>query len=340
MKKITQILIITFVTLLLLSCSKSPVLTVHGQTMGTWYTVKVYGVESESATEKLQSAIDAALSKINTSVNRYNPESEISHFNTSLDNTVFPVSDDFMRVARVSEKIYKESKGTFDPTVKRLVELWGFGDHGLETMPSKNELEDVLKHVGFEKLQLTEKGISKKDPLTQLDFSAIAKGYGVDLVLEEVQALGYENILVEIGGDIRVKGRNGNKAWRIGIALPSDDNIRNENISESVELREMACATSGDYQQFYIKNGERFTHLIDPKTGYPIRHEVTSVTVLAENCMLADACATAAIVLGLDKGLEFIDSIEGVEAYFIYRDRDEMRSKKSSKWEELLGSRE
>jgi thiamine biosynthesis lipoprotein len=212
--------------------------------MGTWYTVKVYGVQDEHAGEKLQLAIDTALSKINTSVNTYNPESEISQFNVNVENSVFPVSSDFMRVAKVAEKINTQSQGAFDPTVKRLVELWGFGDNGVDTRPTENELKDVLKHVGFEKLQLNESGIIKNDPFTQLDFAAIAKGYGVDLVLEEIELLGYENILVEIGGEVRVKGTNGNKPWRIGIAVPTADNVGNAQAKGSIELKDLSSFVS------------------------------------------------------------------------------------------------
>lgn len=324
--------IITFIMLISFSCSKIPLLTIYGQTMGTWYTVKVHGIKNDDTKVELQQAIDSALNKINTSVNTYNPKSEISEFNAFSTKGVYTVSNDFMRVTRVAEQIYKNSQGAFDPTVKRLVELWGFGDNGVDLRPTEAELKLALGHVGFDKLQICDAGIIKNDPLTQLDFSAIAKGYGVDLVLEEIERLGYDNILVEIGGEVRVKGRNGTKPWRIGIAVPSGDNVANANANESIELCDMACATSGDYQQFYIENGVRYTHLINPKTGYPIRHEVTSVTVLAKNCMLADACATAAIVLGLDKGLEFIESMDDVEAYFIYRDGDKMKTVSSLGW--------
>jgi FAD:protein FMN transferase len=166
----------------------------------------------------------------------------------------------------------------------------------------------------------------------QLDFSAIAKGFGVDLVMEEIELLGYENILVEIGGEVRTKGKRAGKFWRIGIAVPDENNIGNKQTAEAISLKDIACATSGDYQQFYIEEGERYTHLIDPKTGYPIKHEVTSVTVVAESCMLADAAATAAIVLGKTKGLAFIESLEGVEALFIYREGDLLKSTHSSEW--------
>ncbi|MEA3391808.1 MAG: FAD:protein FMN transferase [Candidatus Marinimicrobia bacterium] len=314
------------------SCSREPLLTLQGSTMGTWYTVKVSGVDSEYDQDRIEMAVNTALTKVNHSLNTYDPDSEISRFNAYNKPGAFPLSEGFMLVSRTAERIYKESNGAFDPTVKELVRLWGFGDNGLSKKPDAEALEGAMKHVGLYKLHLTDIGITKNDPDLQLDYSAIAKGYGVDIVMEELVMLGYKNILVEIGGEIRAKGTRNGKPWRIGIAIPDENNIGNQRSSETIILNNMSCATSGDYQQFYEEEGERYSHLIDPKTGYPIKHDVTSVTVVAKNCMLADAAATAAIVLGKTKGLEFIESLEGVEAFFIYRDGDFLNSVHTSGW--------
>jgi thiamine biosynthesis lipoprotein len=330
---IFKIAILLLVMILVSACAKKPFLTIQGQTMGTWYTVKVDGVYTEHEQERIQLAIDVALTKIDQSVNTYNPKSEISKFNTFCEpGGAYPLSEDFMNVARLAEEIYKQSNHAFDPTVKNLVKLWGFGQEGVWKQPSQDTLQTVLEHVGFDKLRLLRNGILKKDPKVQLDFSAIAKGYGVDLVIEQIASIGYENILVEIGGEVRVKGTRHGKPWRIGIAIPDEMNIGNERTSGSIILRDKACATSGDYQQYFIEAGEKYSHLIDPKTGYPIKHDVTSVTVIADNCMLADACATAAIVLGREKGMEFIESMAGVEAYFIYRVGDKLKTLESTGW--------
>ncbi len=157
--------------------------------------------------------------------------------------------------------------------------------------------------------------------------------------MDEINLLGYENILVEIGGEVRAKGKRNGKSWRIGIAVPDENNIGNKQTVEAISLKDMACATSGDYQQFYIEDGERYTHLIDPTTGYPIKHEVTSVTVVAESCMLADAAATAAIILGKTKGLEFIESLEGVEAFFIYLEDNFLKRAVTSGWTPATGNK-
>jgi len=332
------ILLLLLIIFALSSCSQEPLLTLQGSTMGTWYTVKISGVDSEHDQDRIEIAINTALAKVNHSLNTYDPKSEISRFNVYDEPLAFPASESFMIVSRTAEHIYKESNGAFDPTVKELVRLWGFGDSGISKKPNAEALEGAMKHVGLYKLHLTDMGITKNDPALQLDYSAIAKGYGVDVVLEELVLLGYKNILVEIGGEVRAKGKRNGKPWRIGIAIPDEKNIGNEQTAEVVILNNMACATSGDYQQFYEEEGERYSHLINPKTGYPIKHEVTSVTVVTENCMLADAAATAAIVLGKTKGLEFIESLDSVEAFFIYREEDLLKTVSSSGWKEVTGN--
>lgn len=330
---ILKISILFIILFLLSNCSKESLFTIRGQTMGTWYTVKVEGVNTPHEQERIQLAIEVALTKIDQSVNIYNPQSEISKFNAFQElGGAYPLSEDFMKIAELSKLIYERSDHAFDPTVKNIVKLWGFGQDGLLRKPLQDTLNAALEHVGFDKLRVFRNGILKKDTKLELDFSAIAKGYGVDLVMEQIALKGYENILVEIGGEVRVKGTRNGRPWRIGIAVPDDENIGNKRASGSIELSNMACATSGDYQQYFIEEGQKYSHLIDPKTGYPIKHEVTSVTVIADNCMLADACATAAIVLGKGNGLAFIESMEGVEAYFIYRDGDKLKTVESSGW--------
>ena len=335
MKPTKRIILFYFVIFLLISCSQKPMLTFKGRTMGTWYTVKVSGVSLEEDQDRIEAVITTALIKVNLGLNTYDPESEISLFNDYNKADVFSISNEFMLVSQTAEYIYERSNGAFDPTVKELVRLWGFGDKGLNKKPDPKELEATMEHVGMNKLRILEEGILKLNPELKLDYSAIAKGFGVDVVLEELVLLGYENILVEIGGEVRTKGSRNGKPWRIGIAVPDENNIGNQQSAETIILNNRACATSGDYQQFYEEEGERYSHLINPKTGYSIKHDVTSVTVIADNCMLADASATAAIVLGKIKGLEFIESLEGVEAVFIYREANILKTVVSSGWEKV-----
>ncbi|MDD3095736.1 MAG: FAD:protein FMN transferase [bacterium] len=336
MPKKTSLLFAGFCSLLALvllaACSAEPLVQFRGQTMGTFYTVKIAGKTNPGEQAELQQTIDSVLSAVNRSLNRYDKNSEIAAFNRYRRQDPYPVSAEFMEVTRMADQIYRRSCGAFDPTVSPLVRLWGFGDDGAVEAPHPDTLTAALKHVGFKKLQICGDALQKNDPYLELDYSAIAKGYGVDLLAEALQRQGYENVLVEIGGEVRVLGTRSGKAWRLGIAAPEPQ----EGYPAVIDLSNMACATSGDYQQFYMLEGKRYSHLIDPGSGHPIEHELTSVTVIAQNCMLADATATAAIVLGKDKGMAFIESLQGVEAYFIYHDGTELQSIHSSGWNAFL----
>lgn len=318
--------------LFFVACSQEPVLTLEGRTMGTFYTVKIAEELSEDAQMQIQKTIDTVLHNVNQILNRYDPASEISRFNQYRNSEPFQVSDALMSVTKTADFIYRRSEGAFDPTVARLVSLWGFGEEGEIDPPQEAELEAAMQHIGFDKIIIDDKTLSKSDPLLQLDYSAIAKGYGVDRLMESLNGKGFRNVLVEIGGEVRVSGTRHGKLWRIGIADPGEHQHEYRVSETAISLNDMACATSGDYQQFYIFEGERYTHLIDPKTGRPVNHEVTSVTVIAETCMLADAAATAAIVLGKEKGLAFIESLPEVEAYFICHDGNALQSVQSSGW--------
>jgi len=323
--------------LLLSTCSREPLLTFNGQTMGTWYTVKICAKTTEQDQKYIYYNIDMALQQVNRSLNHFDPESEISRFNAYRGTDPYPVSSMFMEVAGVAEQIYHASEGAFDPTVGELVRLWGFGKSDSIRVPLRADIEQALKHVGMHKVRIFENMIVKEDPDVQFDFSAIAKGYGVDVLAQTLYGLGYENLLVEIGGEVRTYGSRNGKPWRIGIAAPDEISHAGQQNVSVINVTNMACATSGDYRQYYEMNGKRYSHLIDPGTGYSIDHELTSVTVTAESCMLADALATAVIVMGKKKGMELIESMENVEALFIYRDKDgNLRSHVSSKWENKL----
>ncbi len=321
---------------LLSGCTQKPVLTLNGQTMGTWYTVKICGAASEHDKERVQMAINTALTRVNQSLNLYDPNSEISRFNAYKKTGAYPLSPQFIYVSSIAESIYAASNGAFDPTVTNLVNLWGFGDTSMLEKPDAEAINNALTHVGMDKIRILKNGILKKDSLVTLNYSAIAKGYGVDELVSEIKMLGYENLLVEVGGEVSAQGTQYGKPWRIGIAKPDEYNIQDQQSTAVITLQDIACATSGDYRQFYEIDGKHYSHLINPKTGYPIEHEVSSVTIIAENCMLADAVATAAIVLGKDDGLAFIESLNGVEALFIYRAGEELLLQASSGWEQYV----
>ncbi len=307
--------------LLLISCTKEPVLTLRGETMGTFYTIKVCGAGTGDEKVRIQTTVDSVLMAVNASLNTYDPESEISKFNDCKKRTVYSFSSHFMYVTEIADSVHKISEGAFDPGISRLVDLWGFGKKSILRIPDSLAISRNRERAGMDNIQILENGILKKDPGLKLDYAAIAKGYGVDVLFRKIQKQGFKNLLVEIGGEVRAGGKCNGRPWQIGIAVPGTDNTGNRNFSGIIALQNMACATSGDYQQFYEFEGKRYSHLINPKTGYPIEHELTSVSVIAEECIFADALATAAIVMGKHKGLKMIESLDGVEAYFIYRDR-------------------
>ncbi|MDD3715623.1 MAG: FAD:protein FMN transferase [Candidatus Marinimicrobia bacterium] len=321
-----------FALVLLAACSAEPLLVFRGQTMGTFYTVKIAGKTDPHKQAEIPNTIDSVLTAVNRSLNRYDKNSEIAAFNRYRGQDFFPVSAAFMEVTRTADQIYRGSGAAFDPTVSRLVRLWGFGDDGAVEAPHPDTLAAALQHVGFNKLKIHGNALQKSDPFLELDYSAIAKGYGVDRLTEALQRRGYENVLVEIGGELRVLGRREGKAWRVAVASPESF----EAYSAVISLNNKACATSGDYRQYYLLEGKRYSHLIDPGTGHPIEHELTSVSVIADNCMLADAVATAAIVMGKEKGMAFVESLQGVEAYFIYHDGTALQSIHSSGWRDFL----
>lgn len=208
-------------------------------------------------------------------------------------------------------------------TVAPLVNAWGFGFKN-KLDPDSIPVDSLLELVGYKKVHLIDGKLLKDDPRIMFDASAIAKGYGVDVVADFLESKGVENYMVEIGGEIRAKGKNNKgKIWRVGIDKPIDDpSSLSREIQDVIELGKGAMATSGNYRQFYIKDGKKYAHTIDPRLGYPVQHSLLSASVIAPDCMTADAYATAFMVLGLEKSIEIVEKDTLMEAYFIYSDND------------------
>lgn len=274
----------------------------QGQTMGPIvYNVKVVVPNSIEETElsHAQSEVQSVLNELNQRMSTYLPDSEISQFNNSQSTDWFVVSADTARVVNRALEISRDTGGAFDVTVKPVVERWNFGAGKKEfTVPTEIEVKELLGRIGYEKLdaRLETPALKKSSPDVQVDLSAIAKGFAVDLVCERLSQLGYENYFVEIGGEVRVLGRKpDNSKWVVGIEQPLPDRRESQN---RVELDSGALATSGDYRNFIEIGGERYTHTIDPKTAMPVQNQMASASVLAEDCMTADAYATALMVLG------------------------------------------
>lgn len=285
-------------------CGKpAEIISLSGNTMGTTYHIKVVRSESLPDVQLLQAEIDLALEKVNDQMSTYRPNSELSLFNQMTRNAQMEVSADTAKVVAEGIELYKITDGALDITLGPLVNLWGFGpDKRPTTIPSKESIAEAESRTGIEYLSLSGNKISKQNPDLYVDLSSIAKGFGVDKIaalLDKYQPQGY---LVEIGGEISLRGtKPDGSLWVIAIEQPGDSAT---GVQQVISPKNMAMATSGDYRNYYEEDGQRFSHLIDPRTGYPIDHRLASVTVLHEESMVADGYATAMMVLGTQASLE------------------------------------
>jgi len=277
----------------------------EGQTMGTTFNIKVSDIPENLDNENLKKAIKALLKKINLSMSTYINDSEISLLNQSKSTQWQEVTPEFYKVLKAALSISELSNGAFDITVGPIVNLWGFGiDSKPFSQPDETKIQVLLNQMGYKHFKLAEYSleIKKLIPNLYMDLSAIAKGYAVDQVSLLLEEQGIANYLVEIGGEIKLKGQNlDKKLWRIAIEKPV---ITDRAIHKVLNISNAAMATSGDYRNYYEENGVRYSHTIDPRTGYPITHNLASVTVVSDSAMIADGLATAIMVLGSEKGYE------------------------------------
>lgn len=283
---------------------KSITLKIIGQTMGTHYQVTWESTPSLPPKSAVVREIEKRLKRVNTLMSTYDPESEISRFNNNSTTKWFPVSAETQMVVAEALSIADQSQGAFDISIGPVVNLWGFGPESRpEKVPSKAQLKKALSGVGYKKVKVREtlSAIQKKTPELKLDLSGIAKGYGVDVIAEYLQGIGIDNYLVDIGGELRAGGLRQGRKWRIVIEVPQ---AGARSPQRTVLVSDLSLATSGDYRNFFVEKGKRYSHMIDPRTGRPIEHSLASVSVLAKNCMQADGLATALMVLGDDIGYE------------------------------------
>jgi len=292
--------------------------------MGTTYHVTVVTGYFGSVSG-LQEKIERRLDEINRSMSPYLKDSEISRFNRFRQvGKEFPISKDFLQVMTVAAQIYRLSEGAWDGTVNPLIDLWGFGRAGrTDRKPPEEKIDALLADVGFDQIEIRDSGaLVKRNAAVSLDLSSIAKGYGVDQLAKLIREAGFADYLVEIGGEVFASGvRPDGRPWRVGINRPTTD-ARFDEVYRVVSLRDQAFATSGDYRSFFLQDGVRYSHIIDPKTGRPVSNGVVSVSIVAENCTLADGLATAVMVMGASKGLEFIDRLDGVQGLSIVESPD------------------
>lgn len=306
-----------------------PYLVLTGQVFGTYYNIRY------QSSQDLETAIAARLEAVNHSLSMFNPQSVISRINRNEDMTADSLVAEVFTVAL---RVYRLSGGAFDITVAPLVNRWGFGTSARDSMAvSQCEIDSLLRLVGMDKVSLTNGSIVKTDRRICLDASAIAKGYACDRVARLLDSCGCINYIVDIGGEVVAKGVNdkGGK-WRIGITKPTDGAGMNEQeLQEVIETNDMAMATSGNYRRFYYAGGEKRSHTIDPRTGRPVQHNLLSATVVAPTCMLADALATACMVLGEEEALSLIDRCGNAACYLIVARGDTMATVLSDNWETM-----
>ena len=300
---------------------KEAVLT--GRTMGTSWRVKVI-ISYFDTSKNLDDAINHRLQEINRSMSLYEKQSEIINFNAHRSSDKFKVSDDFMSVLLTGKRLYEETNGAWDATIRPVVNLWGFGDTGREKkVPNEQSIKQNLSHVSFDSIKILDNNfLVKTDPDMTLDFGSIAKGFGVDEIADLIRSKGYSDFIVEIGGEVYASGaRLDGKHWRIGINMPDKDSDFSD-IYKVIIVSEKAVATSGNYRNFFEKKEKLYSHVIDPRTGMPCDNGVVSVSVIAGSCTYADGLATALMIMGHTEGIDLVDKKKGVECLIIVKEED------------------
>ncbi len=288
-----------------------------GHTMGTTYHVKVV-VEGGGLPTDIETQVQSVLDAVDLSMSTYKPDSELNRLNRHPVGEAFAVSADLWAVLDISATVYTLTNGAFDPTVAPLVDLWGFGpvDTG-DRVPSEAEIEELVAQIGFNKLlrDATRRTVIKSDNL-HLDLSAVAKGYAADKVAHLLREHGIDRYMIEIGGELALSGLNiADEPWRIAIEMPA---LLQGNVQKIIAVTGRGMATSGDYRNYFEKDGRRYSHTIDPRTGKPIIHRLASVTVIAETSAMADALATGFDVLGAERALVIAGEL-GVPVFLLVR---------------------
>ena len=315
---IISILILFFFNIACSANESTRFIIISGETMGTYYRVTVKTAVTPSLV-KVQ--VDSLLEKLNQNLSTYIPSSKISLINSSVDGIVSELPQQFWINLKCCIKWYELSNGYFDPSVMPLVNYWGFGYTPKRSVQEIDSLkvDSIMAFVGLDqwKVNIQKKQVSKQDKRQQLDFSALAKGYAVDVIADLLESKEIFDYLVDIGGEMRANGKNpkGN-IWMVGINEPYPQ-ANLQDVSGLIILDNIALATSGNYRNYHDVNGSKYGHTISPKTGYPFQDRLLSVSVVTEKCMDADAIATACMAMGLDKARTFIETLDLVDACFL-----------------------
>ena len=287
-----------------------------GAIFGTTYSI------TYQYADDLHEEIQARLQKVDMALSMFNENSIISKINRGERTIPENLEGNmFVEVYELAEQISEDTNGAFDITVAPLVNAWGFGFKH-EQMPTKRQVDSLRQIIGYQKVALKNGKVEKQDPRMMLDCSAIAKGFGVDAVARMLRDRGVQNFMVEIGGEVVTCGVNAQRLpWRVGVIKPSEDSLSvGHELQTILNVTDKALATSGNYRNFYYKNGRRYAHTIDPQTGYPVQHSLLSATVLANSCTVADAYATSFMVMGLERAQQLLERHSELMAYLIYDD--------------------
>ena len=310
------LIVISFV-----SCSKPVNIKMAGPVFGTTYSIQYYSEEPQN----LQHSIDSLFYVVNKSMSTYQTNSDISKLNRNEANIV---DTHFIKVFNASKEIYTETEGAFDPTIGNLVNAWDFGPEGNVRNLDSLKIDSLMLSVGLNKVYVEGNKVIKENPNTFMDFNAIAKGYGVDVISEFFESQRITNYIVEIGGEIRTKGINieKDKPWKVGVEMPHFDG--SQSIISAISLKDEAMATSGTYRKFKLDEaGNRYSHIIDTHTGYPSKTNLLSISVIASNCMMADGYATAFKTMGIEKVKAFLEKHNELKVFLIFEnDKNEFEN--------------
>jgi len=306
------VLLIVGTVLIIRQQQSTPYQKNAGLIFGTTYSV------TYQCGEDLQEEIEAELKKVDDEFSMFNSQSIVARLNNGEQPEL---SNDFIDVFKLARQVSEDTNGAFDITVAPLVNAWGFGFKH-EQMPSKEQVDSLRELISYRYVTLKDKTITMQKPGMMLDFSAIAKGYGVDVVARLLERHDIKNYMVEIGGEITTRGINPERVpWRIGVNKPSEDALNeNHELQTILNVTDKSMATSGNYCNLYVKGGKKYAHTIDPKTGYPVQHSLLSATVLTDRCAKADAYATSFMVLGMDGAKKILERHKELMAYLIYTD--------------------
>lgn len=316
--KAKVLFVISILFIFLFSCQDVEYKKIEGVTQGTTYHI-IYNKDKD-----LKPEVDSILNQIDLSLSSYNKKSILYKLNQNED---VPLDEHFIKVFNKSMEISKATNGLFDITVMPLVRFFGFGpDHKISDVFDTTKVDSILQYIGYQKVKIVNNHLVKADPHIQIDLNAIAQGYSVDVVADYFDRLGIKNYSIEIGGETLSKGVNEyGDAWRIGVEKPIENTDildRQVELIVGIKNEKKAIATSGNYRKFHIENGVKFTHTINPKTGFPARDSLVSVSIMSDNCTTADGYATACMVSGFEKAKKLVESHPELEAFFIYFDKN------------------